>query len=66
MALKMICSITFPSTEVRKINFLTVRVIEHWNRLPRELVGSPSLELFKTQLDTVLGNLFYLTLFSAG
>ena len=25
-----------------------VRVTEHWNRLPREFVGSPPLETFKT------------------
>ncbi|KGL75542.1 hypothetical protein N309_03694, partial [Tinamus guttatus] len=35
-------------------NFLTVRVPEHWNRLPREVVESPSLEIFQTRLDAVL------------
>ena len=38
-------------------NFFMVRVMEHWNRLPREAVESPSLEIFKTHLNTYLGNL---------
>ncbi|PKU41823.1 rna-directed dna polymerase from mobile element jockey-like [Limosa lapponica baueri] len=37
-------------------NFFMVRVTEHWNRLPREGVQSPSLEIFKTHLDAVLSN----------
>ena len=32
-------------------NFLTLRVTNCWNRLPREAVLSPSLEVFKTCLD---------------
>lgn len=35
-------------------NFFTLRVAEHWERLPREGVDSPSLETFQTYLDVFL------------
>ena len=38
-------------------NFFTVRVTEHWDRLPREVVELPSPEIFKAHLDIYLGNL---------
>ncbi|KFW65437.1 hypothetical protein AS28_10548, partial [Pygoscelis adeliae] len=41
---------------IRK-KFLTVRVVRHWNRLPREVVDAPSLEVFKARLDGALRNL---------
>ncbi|KFM09484.1 hypothetical protein AS27_02496, partial [Aptenodytes forsteri] len=37
--------------------FFTMRVVRHWNRLPREVVDDPSLEVFKARLDAALSNL---------
>ena len=35
-------------------NFFMVRITEHWNSLPREVVKPPSMEIFKTWLDAYL------------
>ena len=42
----------------------TVRVMELWNRLPKENAESPSLEIFKSLLDTIRGNELYGTCLS--
>jgi len=38
-------------------NFFPLRVTEPWPRLPRQVVESPSLEIFQTHLDKVLCSL---------
>ncbi|KFQ03605.1 hypothetical protein N330_12227, partial [Leptosomus discolor] len=37
--------------------FFTLRVVRHWNRLPKEAVVAPSLKVFKARLDGALSNL---------
>ncbi|KFW04646.1 hypothetical protein N326_13387, partial [Eurypyga helias] len=42
--------------DIRK-KFFMERVVRHWNRLPREAVDAPSLDVFKARLDEALSNL---------
>ncbi|KFW69392.1 hypothetical protein AS28_06227, partial [Pygoscelis adeliae] len=42
--------------DIRK-KFFMLRVVKHWDRLPREVVDAPSLETFKARLDGALSNL---------
>jgi len=37
--------------------FFTVRVVRYWNRLPREVVDAPSLEVLKARLDGALSDM---------
>ena len=70
------CCASVPSRKVLKIppmvdlnmrkNFFPLRVKEPWPRLPREVVESPSLEIFKTHLDAVLCSLLWVALLGQG
>ncbi|KFP20537.1 hypothetical protein Z169_09639, partial [Egretta garzetta] len=41
----------------RRKTFFTMRVVKHWNRLPREVMEAPSLETSKARLDGALSSL---------
>jgi len=42
-----------------KGKFFTKGVVSCWNRLPREVVDAPSLEVFKVRLNGALGSLVW-------
>lgn len=52
-------------TKERRMTLFTVRVAEYQNSVPKQVVESPSLDIFKPQLDMALSNLLYLTLLCA-
>ena len=37
--------------------FFALKVVGHWNRLPREVVNAPSLETSKARMDEAVSNL---------
>ena len=43
--------------DVRRKNFFSERAVLQWHRLHREVVESPSLEVFQSRVDVALGNM---------
>ena len=48
--------------DIKKTSYI-VKVVRHWNRLSRNVVDAPSLEIFEARLDQALENLIYLCMF---
>jgi len=48
--------------DTRRI-FFTLRLVKHWNGLPRKVVDVPSLETFQVRLDGALRHLVFLKMF---
>lgn len=44
--------------DIRK-RFFTGGVIKHWNRLPKDMVESPSLEVLRKRVAVALGNVVW-------
>jgi len=40
-----------------RMKFFMIRVVRHWNTLPREAGDAPSLNVFKIRLNGALSNL---------
>jgi len=53
------CARGRPGWILRKTYFQKERVIRHWNGVPRKLVETLSLEVFKNHIDIVLRNVVY-------
>ena len=45
--------------DIRKHSFAK-RVVDHWNRPPREVVNAPSLSMFMRHLDNALNDMLSL------
>ena len=43
-----------PAKTLCRQNFFSFRVIEHWNKLPTNIVTSPSLEIFKHRINNIV------------
>lgn len=54
------------SSECQETSFHAVTMTKHWHAWPRELVKSPSLEILKTQLGTILSHWLWVALLKQG